>query len=517
MFSKNSYSKILKTVQQRGFAQAQAKFVKPNVDLKYTQLFINGRFVDSVSGKTMASVDPRNEQVITHIAAAQPEDIDIAVKAARKAFDEGPWPRVGGFDRSKMLWKLADLIERDSKILQQLETWDNGKPLSQSAIDMNLCIEHLRYYAGWADKIQGKTIPGGSMFGKYFGYTLHEPIGVIGAIIPWNFPLTMFMWKLAPALATGNTIVIKAAESTPLTALYAAHLCTEAGIPEGVVNVVPGLGDVAGAALAAHHGLNKLAFTGETSTGKLIMKAAAEKLIPVTLELGGKSPSIVFDDADIDNAVGAHQIGLFLNAGQCCCASSRIYVQEKVYDQFVEKTVKATKKRKVGDPFTDVDQGPQQNEEQFKKVLNYIAHGEQEGAKLLAGGRRIGKQGYFVESTVFGDVRDDMKISKEEIFGPVMQITKFKDPEEALRRANDSQYGLASAVFTKDLDKANYFSRALKAGTVWINTYDVLDAPQPFGGYKQSGIGREKGEYALSNFTQVKSVIQSLPNTGGWY
>ncbi|ETO08951.1 aldehyde dehydrogenase X, mitochondrial precursor [Reticulomyxa filosa] len=350
----------------------------------------------------------------------------------------------------------------------------------------------------------------------------------------------MFMWKLAPALATGNTIVIKAAESTPLTALHAAHLCNEAGIPEGVVNVVPGLGEVAGAALAGHHGLNKLAFTGETSTGKLIMKAAAEKLIPVTLELGGKSPSIVFEDADIDGAVGAHQIGLFLNAGQCCCASSRIYVHEKVYDEFAEKTTKATKKRKVGDPFTDVDQGPQQNEEQFKKVLNYIATGEKEGATLLAGGKRIGKKGYFVESTVFGNVGDNMKISREEIFGPVMQITKFKDEEEVLRRANDTQYGLASAVFTRNLDKANYFSRALKliiifetlfklylivccvwlidrAGTVWINTYDVLDAPQPFGGYKQSGIGREKGEYALSNFTQVKSVIQNLPKIGGWY
>jgi len=382
------------------------------------------------------------------------------------------------------------------------------------AADIPLTIDHYRYYGGYADKMYGMTIP---VDGDFFAYTLHEPIGVIGAIIPWNFPLLMFMWKVAPALATGNAIVIKVAESTPLTALYTSHLCAEAGIPNGVVNAVPGLGDVAGAALSSHNGINKLAFTGETSTGKLIMKAAAEKLIPVTLELGGKSPSLVFEDADIDGAIQAHQIGLFLNAGQCCCASSRIYVHEKVYDEFAEKTVKATKKRKVGDPFTDVDQGPQQNEEQFKKVLGYVSCGEKEGAKVLAGGKRIGKQGYFVESTVFGDVKDDMKISREEIFGPVMQISKFKDQEDVLRRANDTQYGLAAAVFTKDVNRAHYLSRALKAGTVWVNTYDVLDAPQPFGGYKQSGIGREKGEYALSNFTQVKSVIHNLPNNGGWY
>lgn len=299
--------------------------------------------------------------------------------------------------------------------------------------------------------------------------------------------------------------------------MYLAQLCSQAGVPDGCVNVVPGFGETAGAALSGHPGIDKISFTGETVTGKIIMKAAAENLTPVTLELGGKSPSIIFNDADIDGAVDIHQVGLFLNQGQCCCASTRIYVEEGVYDEFVEKTIAATKQRRVGDPFDDVDQGPQQNEDQFNKVLRYIDSGKKEGAPLLLGGNRIGNEGYFVEPTVFGDVKDDMKISREEIFGPVMQIAKFKDIEEVIKRSNDTNYGLAAGIMTRNIDTAHHVSRALKAGTVWINCYDVFDSSIPFGGYKNSGIGRVKGSYALENFTQVKSVVHSLPNDGGWY
>jgi aldehyde dehydrogenase (NAD+) len=354
-------------------------------------------------------------------------------------------------------------------------------------------------------------------FGNFFGYTLHEPLGVVGAIIPWNFPLLMAIWKLAPALAAGNTIIIKVAETTPLTALYLGKLCNEAGIPPGVVNFTPGFGETAGAALAAHKRVDKVAFTGETSTGKLVMKAAAENLNRVTLELGGKSPSIVFDDGDIDNAVTWHQIGLFLNQGQCCCASSRIYVHEKVYDQFMEKTVKATKSRKVGDPFTEVDQGPQQNEQQFKKVLELIESGKKSGADLVTGGGRIGNTGYYVQPTIFGNVNDNARIAREEIFGPCMQVAKFKELDDVVRRANDTEYGLAAGLFTRDVNKVNAITRQLKAGTVWVNCYDIFDASIPFGGYKQSGIGREKGEYALENYMQVKAVVQNMEAYKGWY
>lgn len=504
----------------RAFGTAQAveiKHVQPDISIKYNKLFIDGKFVDSVSGKTMPTIDPRTEKPICQVSEGGAEDIDIAVKAARKAFDEGPWPTTSGFERSKILWKIADLIEKEAEVFAKIETWDNGKPLSSSKGDVQLVVEHFRYYAGWADKIQGKTIPCNNTFGNFFAYTLHEPIGVVGAIIPWNFPLAMAAWKLAPLLATGNTCVIKVAESTPLTALYLAHLLNEAGVPKGVVNIVPGYGETAGAALSSHPGVNKLAFTGETGTGRLIMKGAAKNLIPVTLELGGKSPSIIFDDANIDNAVFWHQIGLFTNQGQCCCASSRIYVQEKVYDEFVEKTIEATKKRKVGDPFTNVDQGPQQNQQQFDKVLEYLDTGKNEGAKLLYGGKRIGTKGFYIEPTIFGDVADDMRISREEIFGPCMQISKFDNTENVISRANDTNYGLAAGVFSSNIDTVNHVSRALKAGTVWVNCYDIFDSSLPFGGYKQSGIGREKGEYALYNYTQTKVVVQNLPKNGGWY
>lgn len=510
-------SKIATSNNVRCFGSNQLKAVKPSVKVEYTDLFINGKFVPATNKKTMATVDPRDGSVIANFADAQPEDINLAVKAARKAFDEGPWPAMSGSQRGRILNKIADLVEQHANTLAELETWDNGKPLSASKGDMALVVEHFRYYAGWTDKIGGKVLSCNDMFGKHFAYTQREPIGVVAAIIPWNFPLLMFAWQAAPALATGCTIVVKPAESTPLTALYFAKLLAEAGVPEGVVNVVPGIGEVAGATLSAHPDVDKISFTGETTTGKLIMKAAADNLKSVTLELGGKSPTIVMDDADIDNAVETHQIGLFLNQGQCCCASSRIYVHKNVYDEFIKKTVEKTRSRRVGDPFTDVDQGPQQNEQQYCKVLDYIKKGKNEGAKLLTGGNKISDKGYYVEPTVFGDVKDEMAISREEIFGPVMQISSFKTIEEVVRRANDTKYGLAAGVFTSNLNTANYLTRVLRAGTVWVNCYDVFAASLPFGGYKQSGFGRVNGEYALDNFTHTKCIVQKLPNDGGWY
>jgi len=503
-------------VLTRNFATTQ-KLVDPGIKVEATGLFINGKYVDATDKNVMASLDPRDESVICQVAEAQEEDIDIAVKAARDAFDSGIWSTKSGFYRGKILNKWADLIEDNLEYLAKLETWDNGKPLTYSKLDLHFCTEYIRYFAGWADKIQGKTVPNNDVLGKYFSYTLHEPKGVIASITPWNFPLLMFVWQAAPALACGNTLVAKVAETTPLTALYNAQLMSEAGVPDGVVNVVPGLGPTAGKALAGHPGVNKVSFTGSGPTGRDVMKSAAENLTPVCLELGGKSPAIICDDADVDNAVQQMQVGLFLNQGQCCVASSRIYVHEKVYDEFVEKTIAETKKRKIGDPFTDVDQGPQQNKRQFDKILGYLDKGKEAGAKVLNGGNRIGDKGYFVESTIFGDVDDNMEIATDEIFGPVMQIMKFNDYDDVLKRANNTTYGLAAGVFSNNIHTCNRFSRALKAGTVWVNCYDVFDASVPFGGYKQSGFGRIKGEYALENFTQVKAVTQLLPNDGGWY
>lgn len=508
--------RVLPSTSSRCFA-AQAKLMDPGIEVKATQLFINGQYTDSVSGKTMPSFDPRDESVICNVAEAQSEDVDLAVQSARAAFESGSWSTRSGFHRSKVLHKWADLVEENIEYLARLETWDNGKPLQFAKLDLHFVVECIRYYAGWADKIQGKTLPNNDVLGKYFSYTLHEPKGVIASITPWNFPLLMFVWQAAPALAVGNSIVAKVAETTPLTSLFNAQLMSQAGVPDGVVNVVPGLGHTAGHALASHGGVDKVSFTGSGPTGRSIMRSAAENLTPICLELGGKSPALIFADADIDNAVAQLQVGLFLNQGQCCCASSRILVHESVYDEFVEKTVAETKKRTVGDPFGAVDQGPQQNARQFEKVLGYLEKGQSEGATLLHGGKRIGEDGFYVESTVFGDVTDDMAIATEEIFGPVMQIMKFGDTEEVLRRANDSTFGLAAGVFSENINTVNYATRALKAGTVWVNCYDVFDASVPFGGYKHSGFGRVKSEYALENFTSVKTVTQRLPQDGGWY
>jgi aldehyde dehydrogenase (NAD+) len=473
-------------------------------------MFIGGKWVDSVSGKTFPTLNPATGETICQVAEGDKADIDLAVKAARKAFEQGPWSKMNASDRGRLIYKLADLIEKNADSLAALETLDNGKPFRDAlAADLPLTIKCLRYYAGWCDKIHGKTIP---IDGPYFCYTRHEPVGVVGQIIPWNFPLLMLAWKWGPALATGCTIVLKPAEQTPLTALRAAALAQEAGFPDGVINVVPGYGPTAGAAITAHKDVDKVAFTGEYTTGQIIMEAAAKSnLKRVTLELGGKSPNVVFADADIDAAVEGSFFGLFFNQGQCCCAGSRLFVEESIHDQFVEKMVKRVKSYKVGDPFDPAtEQGPQVSQEQCDRVMHYIDVGQKEGAKMLCGGKRVGTQGYFVEPTIFDNVTDDMKIARDEIFGPVMNILSFKDFDEVARRGNQTFYGLAAAIWTRDIKKAHRLAASLRAGTVWINCYDVFDAAAPFGGFKMSGIGRELGEYALSNYTEVKTVTVSL-------
>lgn len=504
-----------RSIHRFSTAAAAEELIIPPVQINYTQNLINGQFVDAVSGKTFPTYDPRTGEVIAHVAEGDAEDINRAVAAARKAFDEGPWPRMTAYERSRILLRFADLVEKHSDELAALETWNNGKPYEQAAkSELPLFIRLFRYYAGWADKIHGLTVPAD---GDYHVQTLHEPIGVAGQIIPWNFPLVMFAWKVGPALACGNTIVLKTAEQTPLTALFVAKLFHEAGLPPGVLNIVSGFGPTAGAALASHMDVDKLAFTGSTDTGKIVLELAARSnLKPVTLELGGKSPFIVCEDADVDKAVELAHFALFFNQGQCCCAGSRTYVHERVYDEFLEKAKARAVRRVVGDPFKKgVEQGPQIDTEQFEKVLRYIRAGIKSNATLECGGDRFGSKGYFIQPTVFSNVQDDMLIAQDEIFGPVQSIFKFKDLDEVIRRANATRYGLAAGVFTKNLDTANTLTRALRAGTVWINCFDVFDAAIPFGGYKMSGIGREKGIYSLNNYLQVKAVITPL-NKAAW-
>jgi aldehyde dehydrogenase (NAD+) len=488
---------------------AKARTVKPP-KVKDQPLLIGGKWLDSVSGKTFATTNPATGETICQVAEGDKADIDLAVQAARKAFEDGPWPKMNASERGRLLHKLADLIEKNQEELAALESLDNGKPYRDSFnIDLPMTVKCYRYYAGWADKNHGKTIP---VEGNYFCYTRHEPVGVVGQIIPWNFPLLMQAWKWGPALATGCTIVLKPAEQTPLTALRVAALAQEAGFPDGVINVVPGYGPTAGAALSSHKDVDKVAFTGEYITGQLVMEAAAKSnLKRVSLELGGKSPNVVFADADLDAAVEGAYFALFFNQGQCCCAGSRLFVEEKVHDQLVEKLVKKAKSQKVGDPFdAETTQGPQVSQEQCDRVLGYIEAGKKEGAKVLTGGRRLGNQGYFIEPTVFDGVSDNMKIAKEEIFGPVMNVLTFKDMNEVIRRGNQTFYGLAAAVWTRDISKAHRLASSLRAGTVWINCYDVFDAAAPFGGFKMSGFGRELGEYALELYTEVKTVYVNL-------
>ncbi|MFN4243336.1 MAG: aldehyde dehydrogenase family protein [Tepidisphaerales bacterium] len=483
---------------------------RPQVPIRQTGILIDGHFRPSVSGRTFETINPATGEVICHVAEGEKPDIDLAVKSARKAFESGPWRTMNARERGKILYRLADLLEKHIDELAALETLDNGKPISDSRnADLPLTIDCYRYYAGWADKIEGRTIP---VNGPYFCYTRHEPVGVCGQIIPWNFPLLMQAWKLGPALAAGNTVVLKPAEQTPLTALRVGELLLEAGLPPGVVNIVPGFGETAGAALAEHMDVDKVAFTGSTETGKLVMQAAARSnLKRVTLELGGKSPNIVFADADLDAAVEGAFFGLFFNQGQCCVAGSRLFVESHIHDEFVDRMVKRVRKQRVGDPFDpSTTQGPQVSQEQFDRVMGYIESGKRDGAQCILGGNRVGNRGYFIEPTVFTGVRDDMKIAQEEIFGPVMSILPFRSVEEVIERGNRTFYGLAAAVWTKDVRKAHRLAHELRAGTVWVNCYDVFDTAAPFGGFKMSGIGRELGEYALRNYTEVKSVIVAL-------
>ena len=475
-----------------------------------TKLLINNRWVPSESGRTFATINPSTGEEICQVAEADAADVDKAVAAARAAFDLGPWKKMRASERGRMLDRLADLIEQNADELARLETLDNGKPLSiAKAVDVTKTIACYRYFAGWADKVQGKTIP---IDGDFFCYTRHEPIGVIGQIIPWNYPLLMQAWKLAPALATGNTIVMKPAEQTPLSALRLGELILEAGFPEGVVNLLPGLGSTAGAAIARHMDVDKIAFTGSTEVGRLIMEAAAKSnLKRISLELGGKSPNIIFADSDLDDAVEGAHLGLFVNQGQSCCAGSRVFVEEKIYDEFVVKSIARARKRRVGDPLDPrTDQGPQVSESQFDRVMGYIESGRREGATLACGGERVGDRGYFIQPTVFCDVQDEMKIAREEIFGPVMSIIPFKDMDEVISRANRTTYGLAAGVWTRDIKKAQAVANGVRAGTVWVNCYHVLDTRAPFGGFKQSGMGRELGEYGLQQYMEVKTVTLKL-------
>jgi phenylacetaldehyde dehydrogenase len=478
------------------------------------QMFINGQFVNAASGKTFDTPNPATGETLARVAEGDAEDINRAVTAARKAFEEGPWSRMSPSERGRIIWRIGDLILEHTNELAQLESLDNGKPyVIAAAADVPLAADLFHYMAGWATKIEGNTInisvpymPGAN----FHSYTLREPVGVCGQIIPWNFPLLMAAWKLGPALATGNCVVLKPAEQTPLTALKLAELIAEAGVPEGVVNVVTGFGETAGAALVAHNDVDKVAFTGSTEVGKLIVAAAAGNLKKVSLELGGKSPNIVFDDADAGAVEGAAN-AIFFNHGQCCVAGSRLFVQENRFDEVVDGVAEIAKSIKLGSGLDESTQmGPLVSDEQFRRVTGYLESGKEDGATALTGGGRFGDRGYFVEPTVLTNTDPSMKIVREEIFGPVVVAAPFSDLDEIAAAANDSEYGLGAGIWTKDISKAHALAKKIRAGTVWINCYNVFDASLPFGGYKQSGWGREMGHEVLEAYTEVKAVTAQL-------
>lgn len=480
------------------------------------KLLIDGEWVEAASGKTFEIFNPATEEVISKVADGAKEDIDRAARAARRAFETGPWPKMTTSERGRLLWKLADLLEANLEEFAQLESIDNGKPISVSRVaDVPLAVDLFRYMAGWATKIEGNTIPISVPYvpgAEFFSYTLREPVGVVAQIIPWNFPLLMAAWKLGPALATGCTVILKVAEETPLSALRLGDLFLEAGFPKGVVNIITGFGETAGAPLAAHPDVDKVAFTGSTEVGKLIVKAAGEtNLKKVTLELGGKSPNIVFSDADLEQAISGVASAIFFNHGQCCCAGSRLYIQEDKFDQIIEGVVENASKIKIGHGLNpETEMGPLVSSTQLNRVCGYLDAGFSEGAEAVVGGKRLGDTGYFVEPTVLVNTKSHMKVVQEEIFGPVVTAMPFKDPEKIASIANDTIYGLAAAVWTKDVSKAHRFAKKLKAGSVWINCYNIFDAALPFGGYKQSGWGREMGHDALNLYTELKAVTMLL-------
>src|SRR5437773_4111600 len=485
------------------------------------QLFINGEFVDAESGKTFNSPNPATGETFAEVSEADKADVDRAVAAARRAFD-GTWSKLSARDRGRLIYKLSQLIEQHAKELAELETLDNGKPIKESTyIDLPSVVENFEYFAGWATKIEGETIP---VPGRMFNYTLREPLGVCGQIIPWNFPLLMAAWKLAPALAAGNTVVLKPAEQTPVTAMELGKLIQEAGFPDGVVNIVPGYGETAGAALASHSGIDKIAFTGSTEVGKLIAKAAADNLSKVSLELGGKAPNIIFADADLDQAVNGAMMGIFFNQGQVCCAGSRLFVEDKVKDEFLARFKEKADKIKVGDPMDKATLlGPQVSMEQLDKIKSYVTIAREEGATVFAGGVQPKlegalQNGYFFQPTIFSEVRNTMRVAQEEIFGPVTSVITFDNDDDLLRQANETMYGLSAGIWTRDITRAHRFAKGVKAGVVWINTYNMFNAASPFGGYKQSGYGREMGKHALELYTQVKSVWVDLSGKPiGWF
>ncbi|MFD0849035.1 aldehyde dehydrogenase family protein [Sphingosinicella xenopeptidilytica] len=478
-------------------------------------MLIDGQWVEAASGKTFQVRDPATGKIIANVAEGAAEDIDRAVRAARKAFESGPWSRMTPSERGKLLHRVGDLILENLHELAQLESIDNGKPASVArAADVPLAADMFHYMSGWCTKIEGKTIPISALAapGNYFSYTRPEPIGVVGQIIPWNFPLLMAAWKLAPALATGCTVVLKVAEETPLSALRLGDILMEAGIPAGVVNIVPGFGETAGAALAAHPDVNKVAFTGSTEVGKLIVQAAARDLKRVSLELGGKSPNIILADADIDAAIAGSTAAIFFNHGQCCNAGSRLYVQEKVFDRVVEGIAAAAGKIKLGCGLDDdTEMGPLVSDVQFDRVSGFLRSGKEQGARALCGGEALEGAGYYVKPTVLVDTRPDMKVVQEEIFGPVLVAMPFKEADDRLiAEANNSIYGLAAGVWTRDVAAAHGIAHKLRAGSVWVNCYHVFDASLPFGGYKQSGWGREMGQAVLSNYLETKAVTTAI-------
>ncbi len=499
---------------------SSVKPVESSTPRRY-QLLIDGKWIDAASGKTFTSPNPSTGEIFAEVAEADKADIDKAVSAARRAF-EGKWSQMSARDRGRLLYKLSQMIEERSTELAELETADNGKPIRESLyVDLPQVVENFEYFAGFATKIEGETIP---VPGQMFNYTLREPVGVCGQIIPWNFPLMMAAWKLAPALAAGNTVVLKPAEQTPVTAMELGRIIQEAGFPDGVVNIVPGYGETAGAALAAHPGIDKVAFTGSTEVGKLIAKSAADNLTKVSLELGGKAPNIVFADADLEQAVNGAMMGIFFNQGQVCCAGSRLFVEERVKDEFLDRFKAKAENVSVGDPALKTTQmGPQVSKEQLDRIQSYVGIAREEGASVVTGGQtpKLGagfQRGYFFQPTIFSDVSNTMRVAQEEIFGPVTSVITFKDEDDLIKQANQTIYGLSAGIWTRDLVRAHRFAKAIKAGVIWINTFNMFNAASPFGGYKQSGYGREMGKHALDLYTQIKSVWVDLSGKPiGWF